>query len=98
MSSVALLKPGPQLVNQYLKAVLNNPSEYKCIRSNMGGAAITRLTIKKIEGIEIPLPPLSLQQEFAAKIEAIEAMKAKVRQSLKESETLFNSRMDYYFN
>lgn len=98
LSSVALLKPGPQLVNQYLKAVLNNPSEYKCIRSNMGGAAITRLTIKKIEGIEIPLPPLSLQQEFAAKIEAIEAMKAKVRQSLKESETLFNSRMDYYFN
>lgn len=49
---------------------------------------------------ELPLicPPLSLQQEFAAKIEAIEAMKAKVRQSLKESETLFNSRMDYYFN
>ena len=98
LSSVALLKPGPQLVNQYLKAVLNNPSEYKCIRSNMGGAAITRLTIKKIEGIEIPLPPLSLQQEFAAKIEAIEAMKAKARQSLKEAETLFNSRMDYYFN
>jgi type I restriction enzyme S subunit len=49
---------------------------------------------------ELPLicPPLSLQQEFAAKIEAIEVMKAKVRQSLIESETLFNSRMDYYFN
>jgi type I restriction enzyme S subunit len=51
-----------------------------------------------IEGISIPLPPLSLQQEFAAKVEAIEAMKAKVRLSLKEAETLFNSRMDYYFN
>lgn len=42
--------------------------------------------------------PLALQQEFAAKIEAIESMKAKVRQSLSEAEMLFNSRMDYYFN
>ena len=31
-------------------------------------------------------------------VEAIEAMKAKVRQSLKEAETLFNERMDYYSN
>ena len=45
-----------------------------------------------------PVISLSLQQEFAAKVEAIEAMKAKVRQSLKEAETLFNSRMDYFFN
>ena len=39
-----------------------------------------------------------LQQEFAARVEAIETMKAKVRQSFKEAETLFNERMDYYFN
>ena len=51
LSSVALLKPGASIVNYYLKAVLNMPSEYKYIRSNMGGAAITRLTIKKIESI-----------------------------------------------
>jgi type I restriction enzyme S subunit len=51
-----------------------------------------------IKKCNIGIPPLSLQQDFAAKIEAIEAMKAKVRQSLKEAETLFNSRMDYYFN
>ena len=51
-----------------------------------------------LKKILIPLPPLTLQQEFAAKIEDIEQMKDKVRQSLKESEELFNSRMDYYFN
>jgi type I restriction enzyme S subunit len=51
-----------------------------------------------LRDIDIIFPPLALQQEFAAKIEAIEQMKAKVRQSLKESEELFNSRMDYYFN
>ena len=65
---------------------------------NARGATMLNLNSNVIEGITIPLPPLSLQQEFAAKVEAIESMKAKVRQSLKETETLFNSRMDYYFN
>ena len=62
--------------------------------------AVTIPSLRKNDllNIPIPLPPLSLQQEFAAKVEAIEAMKAKVRQSLKEAETLFNERMDYYFN
>ena len=48
--------------------------------------------------IEIPLPPLPLQQSFASKIEAIEHQKALVQQSIAETESLFNSRMDYYFD
>jgi len=62
------------------------------------GSAIPQINNYNIAPMSIGLPPLSLQQEFAAKVEAIEAMKAKVRQSLKEAETLFNERMDYYFN
>ena len=56
---------------------------------------ISNTTLKEVETL---YPPLALQQEFAAKVEQIESMKAKVRQSLTEAETLFNSRMDYYFN
>ena len=48
--------------------------------------------------LSIPLPPLSLQQSFASKIEAIEQQKALILQSITETETLFNSRMDYFFN
>ena len=44
------------------------------------------------------IPPLTLQQEFADKIEAIEKQKELIKQSIVETETLFNSRMDYYFN
>ena len=62
------------------------------------GGAQPNISQGIIKNTYIPLIPLSLQQEFAAKIEAIEAMKTKVRQSLKEAETLFNERMDYYFN
>ena len=62
------------------------------------GVAQPGLSVKDISPLLMILPPLSLQQEFAVKVEAIEAMKTKVRQSLKEAETLFNERMDYYFN
>lgn len=43
------------------------------------------------------LPPLSLQQSFARKIEAIEAMKTKVKEAKKEAETLLAARMQYWF-
>lgn len=65
---------------------------------NLGDGGFKMANQGFIRNLPLINPPLSLQQEFAAKIEAIEAMKAKVRQSLKEAETLFNERMDYYFN
>ena len=58
---------------------------------------IPSLTKKDLLQIDIPLPPLSLQQLFAQKIEAIEKEKELIKQSIKETEELFNSRMDYYF-
>lgn len=51
-----------------------------------------------LKDVNIIFPPLSLQQSFAEKIEAIEHQKELIQQSIKETETLFNSRMDYYFN
>ena len=48
--------------------------------------------------IDVPIPPLTLQQDFASKIEYIEKQKELIKQSIQETETLFNSRMDYYFN
>ena len=49
------------------------------------------------QNIEIILPPLPLQQEFAKKIEAIEAQKELVKKSIDEVQTLFDSRMQEYF-
>ena len=56
---------------------------------------ISNITLK---GINVPFPPLSLQQSFASKIEAIERQKSLIQQSITEAETLFNSRMDYWFS
>ena len=62
------------------------------------GVTIKHLVKSSLLSIPIPIPPISLQQEFASKIETIEHQKELIKKSIKEVETLFNSRMDYYFN
>ena len=51
-----------------------------------------------LKNIDIIITPIALQYEFADKIEAIEKQKELIKESIKETETLFNARMDYYFN
>jgi len=65
---------------------------------NAKGATMLNLNSKIIENVPMLFPSLDLQNQFASKIEAIERQKELIKQSIKEVETLFNSRMDYYFN
>lgn len=53
---------------------------------------------KRHKKLNIQIPPIPLQQKFASKIEAIEKQKELIKKSIKETEYLFNSRMDYYFD
>ena len=62
------------------------------------GCAQPKLTQANLNNIDVFDVPLALQQEFASKIEAIEKQKELIKQSIAETETLFNARMDYYFN
>lgn len=50
-----------------------------------------------IKALPIIKPPLSLQQSFAQKVEAIERQKELINQSINEVQTLFDSQMEYYF-
>ncbi len=62
------------------------------------GVTIKHLVKSSLLSIPICIPSFELQQLFAQKIEAIEKEKELIKQSIKETEELFNSRMDYYFN
>lgn len=81
-----------EFVYQYLHL------QYDEIRGMARGGNQPNLNLDIVKAIPIILPPISMQHSFAEKVESIEKMKAKVRQSLRETEQLFNSRMDYYFN
>lgn len=69
----------------------------KALEDNAMGVAQKNINLKILNDMKIPLPPLSLQQSFASKVEAIEAQKALITKSMEETQRLFNSRMDYWF-
>ena len=81
------------------KAITSNKAKEQ-IRSYASGTSGSMKNISKpsLMKVLIPNAPLSLQQEFADKIEAIEKQKELIKQSIAETEELFNSRMQYYFN
>lgn len=70
----------------------------KLLNFEGNGISIPQLTIPKVKEYKILLPPLSLQQSFAAKVSAIEAQKQAVQQSIREVEALLAERMDNYFS
>lgn len=68
------------------------------ITSHGRGCNISNLNQKILSGIPLILPPLSLQNEFAKKIEVIEEQKRLIESSIADLETLLASRMDYWYN
>lgn len=63
----------------------------------VGGIDKRQINKEQVDDFPIILPPQSLQQKFAAKIEAIEKQKATIAQSIAETQKLFNYTMDKYF-
>lgn len=61
------------------------------------GARQKNLNLGFIKDFTIPIAPLCFQQEFAEKIEAIEAQKKTIMKTIATLKALLNSRMDYYF-
>ena len=59
---------------------------------------IPSLTKRDLLKIDIPIPPLELQNKFATKIEAIQKLKFEIEKSLKETENLYNSLMQKFFS
>lgn len=61
------------------------------------GATFKEVSKQAISAYKTILPPLSLQQSFATKIEAIERQKASINASIDETQKLFDFTMDKYF-
>lgn len=73
--------------------------QLKAMRLNQyaHGVAQPGLAVQDLEPLDCILPPLSLQQSFVEKIEAIEQQKARISQSIAETQRLFDYTMDKYF-
>lgn len=87
-----------QILNQYLVFLFNSEYIKMQINQDSNGATVNYLSIDSLRKLNIILPPIELQNQFAGIIEKIEEQKAKAKEALKESENLFQRLMQDMFN
>ena len=69
----------------------------KQIDSKTNGATVKYVSISELKELQIPVPPLALQQQFAQFVQQIDKSKFTVQKSLEKAEILYKSLMHEYF-
>lgn len=83
----------PEYLYSYTKL-----DEYKTwVMLNQSGAAQPGINAKKYGSLQIPVPPIDLQNEFAAFVKQTDKSKVAVQKALDEAQLLFDSLMQQYF-
>ena len=82
---------------KFVLSLMNTQKFQLFLENHSSKSTIKNVGLKAIRNYKIILPPLSLQQSFAAKIESIEKQKATISQSITETQKLFDYTMDKYF-
>ena len=96
--AVALVRVDYSKINQsYLMTYLNSSQAIEMYCKMKKGGARDNLSLQNIENLEIPVAPLSLQEEFARFVAAVDKSKFAVRQSLEKLKICYKSLMQEYF-
>lgn len=82
--------------NKYLMQYLKLPAFRRQIKT-AATTTINQITIKMLDDIKLPLPPIELQNKFAAFVEQVEKTKSTIKKSLDELNLLKDSLMQKYF-
>ena len=96
-SGFCVLRPNPHSDARFIKFLVLTKQFTKYLTDRVSGANYPAVREDDIKNCIIAIPPLHLQHQFATKIEAIEKQKELIKQSISETETLFNARMQEHF-
>lgn len=92
-----LIKNHNTLSNFYLCFSLQMESIQQQIKKKTMAVGVPKLALFRIQELELLLPPLILQNQFAERIQSIETQKQQAQASLQKSEALFNSLLQRAF-
>ena len=67
-------------------------------RKNVSGSSYSALTIEKFKKMKIIIPPIDLQNQFSEIVKQIDKQKFEIEKSLKETQELYDSLIEEYFN
>ena len=93
-----LLSPNTyKCLPQFLSAAMNFDSFLRKVLGGVSGSASPHINVGDIKAFAIILPPIELQEQFAAFVEQTDKSKLAVQKSLEELEILKKSLMQQYF-
>lgn len=76
---------------------MNENYQGKLLQIAKSGATREAINKQQLESLEIVLPPLELQNQFASFVEEIDKSRSRIQKSLEASQELFDSLMQEYF-
>jgi type I restriction enzyme S subunit len=94
-----IVKPNLKFINpKYLVYFFNSERGKNLVSGHEVGGIQKHFNIGSIKKIEIPTPPIELQNQFAERVAVIEAQKQQAQLELAKSEELFQSLLQRAFN
>lgn len=99
IKNVALIKfrEDAKVVNIFVKALLKSDYFDATVLSKVRGGTQKFISLGDIRKLELFLPPIGLQNQFADFVNQVEKSKVAVQKSLDETQLLFDSLMQKYF-
>ena len=85
------------LIVEYLQSYFYWVSKLGALSSSASEVTFSHLTAEKLKKLKIPIPPIELQNQYAERIQSIEAQKQLALASLEKSAALFNSLLQRAF-
>lgn len=95
--SLIKFKSDSRVLNIYIRALLQSDYFDDAVLSKVRGGTQKFISLGDIRKLEILVPPLELQEQFAAFVKQADKSKIVVQKALDEAQTLFDSLMQQYF-
>ena len=81
----------------YLEYALSSDDFKTKYMEKSSGSTVTGIRVRLLEQLTIPVPPMSLQKQFASFVKQVDKLKSEVQKSLDETQMLMDSLMQKYF-
>lgn len=94
--AVCAISPGERVTSIYLASALR--SAIDSLLHQRAGGAQPNLSQEKVREFKIPVPPIELQREFAAKVQKIDEQRRMIEAALERDNELFASLQEKAFS
>lgn len=92
-----IIRPGQLIKPYFLQNILSNPTYKKTIEDKAVGVTMMNLNVPIVSGLQIPLLPIKLQEQFITFMEQVDKSKFALSMVLNQLQLLFEARMQHYF-